>query len=63
MSTLLSGGSMKSKYWHNELYKLAIAMHKVNGKGVKRNLDYLLRQVEERNKANNDYIQQSLPIH
>jgi len=62
MSTLLSGGSMRSKYWHNELYKLAIAMHKVNGRGVKRNLDYLVRQLEERNKDNSDCIQQSLPI-
>ena len=53
---------MKSKYWHNELYKLAIAMHKVNGRGVKRNLDYLVRQLEERNKDNSDCIQQSLPI-
>jgi hypothetical protein len=62
MSTLLSGGSMKSKYWHNELYKLAIAMHKVNGKGVKRNLDYLLRQEQARNKAHSNCIQQSLPM-
>jgi hypothetical protein len=54
---------MSTNKLHNELYKLAIAMHKYNGRGVKRNLDYLLRQVEERNKANNDYIQQSLPIH
>jgi len=53
---------MRSKYWHNELYKLAIAMHKYNGRGVKRNLDYLVRQVEERNKANSNCIQQSLPI-
>ena len=47
---------MKSKYWHNELYKLAIAMHKVNGKGVKRNLDYLLSQEQVRNKARNNSI-------
>jgi hypothetical protein len=62
MSTLFSGGGMKSKYWHNELYKLAIAMHKVNGKGVKRNLDYLLRQEQVRNKDNSECIQQSLPM-
>jgi hypothetical protein len=54
---------MKRTNLHNELYKLAIAMHKYNGKGVKWNLDYLLRQEQTRNKANNDYIQQSLPIH
>jgi hypothetical protein len=54
---------MKRTNLHNELYKLAIAMHKYNGRGVKWNLDYLLRQEQARNKANNDYIQQSLPIH
>jgi hypothetical protein len=54
---------MSTNKLHNELYKLAIRMNRVNGKGVKHNLDYLVRQVEERNKANNDYIQQSLPIH
>jgi hypothetical protein len=54
---------MTSKNLHNELYKLAIAMAKYNGKGVKQNLDYLVRQVEERNKDNSDCIQQSLPIH
>lgn len=54
---------MKSKYWHNELYKLAIAMHKVNGKGVKRNLDYLLNQEQIRNKTHSECIQQSLPIY
>ena len=53
---------MTSKNLHNELYKLAIAMHKVNGKGVKRNLDYLLSQEQVRNKDNNDTVQQSLPI-
>jgi hypothetical protein len=53
---------MTSKNLHNELYKLAIARHKVNGKGVKRNLDYLLRQEQARNKDNSDCIQQSLPI-
>jgi hypothetical protein len=48
---------------HNELYKLALEMHKYNGKGVKQNLDYLLRQEQVRNKDNSDCIQQSLPIH
>jgi hypothetical protein len=62
MSTLPSGGSMTSKNLHNELYKLAIAMAKYNGKGVKQNLDYLLSQEQVRNKDNNDTVQQSLPI-
>ena len=53
---------MSTNKLHNELYKLAIAMHKVNGKGVKRNLDYLLSQEQVRNKAHNDTVQQSLPI-
>jgi len=56
MSTLLSGGSMTSKNLHNELYKLAIAMAKYNGKGVKQNLDYLLSQEQVRNKARNNSI-------
>ena len=47
---------MRSKYWHNELYKLAIAMAKYNGKGVKQNLDYLLSQEQVRNKARNNSI-------
>jgi hypothetical protein len=47
---------MKSKYWHNELYKLAIAMHKYNGKGVKRNLDLLLSQVQVRNNGHNNNV-------
>jgi hypothetical protein len=54
---------MKRTNLHNELYKLAIAMHKYNGRGVKWNLDYLLRQEQARNKDNNEFIQQSLPIH
>jgi hypothetical protein len=53
---------MHPNHQHNELYKLAIAMHKVNGKGVKRNLDYLLRQEQARNKAHSNCIQQSLPM-
>jgi hypothetical protein len=40
---------MTSKSLHNELYKLAIAMHKFNGRGVKYNLDLLLSQVRTRN--------------
>jgi hypothetical protein len=47
---------MKSKYWHNELYKLAIAMHKYNGRGVKRNLDLLLSQVQVRNNGHNNNV-------
>jgi hypothetical protein len=62
VSTLPSGGNMHPNHQHNELYKLAIAMHKVNGKGVKRNLDYLLRQEQVRNKAHSNCIQQSLPM-
>jgi len=53
---------MTSKNLHNELYKLAIAMAKYNGKGVKQNLDYLLSQEQIRNKAHNDTVQQSPPI-
>jgi hypothetical protein len=47
---------MKSKYWHNELYKLALEMNKYNGRGVKQNLDYLLSQEQVRNKARNNSI-------
>jgi len=47
---------MKSKYWHNELYKLAIALHKYNGRGVKRNLDLLLSQVQVRNNGHNNNV-------
>jgi hypothetical protein len=47
---------MKSKYWHNELYKLAIAMHKYNGRGVKHNLDLLLSQVQVRNNGHNNNV-------
>jgi hemolysin activation/secretion protein len=56
MSTLFSGGGMKSKYWHNELYKLALEMHKYNGRGVKHNLDLLLSQVRARNKERKNSI-------
>jgi hypothetical protein len=45
---------MTSKNLHNELYKLALEMHKYNGRGVKQNLELLLSQVRERkNKHNN----------
>jgi len=54
---------MASKNTHNELYKLAIEMHKYNGKGVKWNLDYLLSQEQARNNARNNSTQLSLPIH
>jgi len=57
MLTLQPGGSMRGKNWHNELYKLAIAMHKVNGKGVKQNLDYLLSQASMRSNERNNSVQ------
>jgi hypothetical protein len=41
---------------HNELYKLAIQMNRFNGRGVKWNLDLLLRQVQERNNKNNNSV-------
>ena len=47
---------MKSKYWHNELSKLALEMNKYNGRGVKQNLDLLLSQVRARNKERNNSI-------
>jgi hypothetical protein len=56
MSTLFSGGGMKSKYWHNELYKLALEMNKYNGRGVKHNLDLLLSQVRARKNVRNNSI-------
>jgi hypothetical protein len=55
--TLFSGGIMKSNRLHNELYKLAIEMHKYNGKGVKHNLDYLLGQASIRNNERNNSVQ------
>jgi hypothetical protein len=42
---------MKHDNLHNKLYKLAIAMHKVNGKGVKRNFELLLSTMPIRTKA------------
>jgi hypothetical protein len=47
---------MKSKYWHNELYKLALEMNKYNGRGVKQNLDLLLSQVRARKNVRNNSI-------
>jgi hypothetical protein len=47
---------MKRTNLHNELYKLAIAMHKYNGRGVKRNLDLLLSQVQVRNNGHNNNV-------
>jgi hypothetical protein len=47
---------MTSKNLHNELYKLAIAMHKYNGRGVKRNLDYLLAQEQAPKKERKNSI-------
>jgi hypothetical protein len=47
---------MKNKYWHNELYKLALEMNKYNGRGVKQNLDLLLSQVRARKNVRNNSI-------
>ena len=47
---------MTSKNLHNELYKLAIAMAKLNGKSVKQNLDLLLSQVRTRNNGHNNSV-------
>jgi hypothetical protein len=52
-------GIMKSNRLHNELYKLAIEMHKYNNKGVKHNLDYLLSQASIRNNERNNSVQLS----
>jgi hypothetical protein len=41
------------------LYKLAIEMHRFNGKGVKHNLDYLLSQASKRNNERNNSVQLS----
>jgi hypothetical protein len=56
---------MKSRKLHNELYKLAIAMNKYNGKGVKYNLDYLLSQASIRNskRNNSDQLEFSEILH
>jgi len=50
---------MSSRNLHNELYKLAIQMHRYNGKGVKYNLDYLLSQESIRNSKRNNSVQLS----
>jgi len=50
---------MSSNKLHNELYKMAIEMHKYNGKGVKYNLDYLLGQASIRNNERNNSVQLS----
>jgi hypothetical protein len=50
---------MSTNKLHNKLYKLAIAMHKVNGKGVKHNLDLLLNQTPIRNNECNNSVQLS----
>jgi hypothetical protein len=47
---------MKRSNLHNELYKLALEMHKYNGQGVKHNLDLLLSQVRARNKERKNSI-------
>ena len=39
---------MRSNSLHNQLYKLAIAMAKYNGKGVKQNLELLLNTLPVR---------------
>ena len=57
--TFFFGGNMQSNKLHNELYKLAIEMHRYNGKGVKHNLDYLLSQASKRNNERNNSVQLS----
>jgi hypothetical protein len=47
---------MKRSNLHNELYKLALEMHKYNGRGVKQNLDLLLSQVRARKKERKNSI-------
>jgi len=44
---------MKQQNLYNELYKLAIKMHKINNRGVKYNLDVLLGQIPVRNNKRN----------
>ena len=41
---------------HNELYKLALEIHKYNGQGVKHNLDLLQSQVRARTKERKNSI-------
>jgi hypothetical protein len=47
---------MSTNKLHNELYKLAIAMHKYNGQGVKHNLDLLLSQVRARKNGHKNSV-------
>jgi len=47
---------MSTNKLHNELYKLAIAMHKYNGQGVKQNLDLLLSQVRARKNGHKNSV-------
>jgi len=47
---------MSTNKLYNELYKLAIAMHKHNGRGVKHNLDLLLSQVRARKNVRKNSI-------
>ena len=57
--TFFFGENMQSNKLYNELYKLAIEMHRYNGKGVKHNLDYLLSQASIRNIERNNSVQLS----
>jgi hypothetical protein len=50
---------MNSNKLHNELYKMAIQMSKYNNKGVKQNLDFLLRTISIRNNERNNSVQLS----
>jgi hypothetical protein len=47
---------MKRSNLHNELYKLALEMHKYNGRGVKQNLDLLMSQVRARKNVRKNSI-------
>jgi hypothetical protein len=47
---------MHPNHQHNELYKLAIEMHRYNGKGVKYNLELLLSQVRTRSNKHNNRV-------
>ena len=47
---------MSTNKLHNELYKLALEMHKYNGQGVKQNLDLLLSQVRARKNEHKNSV-------
>jgi hypothetical protein len=47
---------MKRTNLHNELYKLALEMHKYNSMGVKQNLDLLLSQVRARKNGHKNSV-------